>query len=55
MYGKKVNLYYKGRNTFTTTFGGIVTMIIIVSVFAYTTYRASIMFEKSDTKITSTV
>ncbi|CDW84258.1 UNKNOWN [Stylonychia lemnae] len=51
VYGEKIQLTYQGRETFNTTPGASVSIIVIAVILAYAIYRAFILVTLGDTQI----
>ena len=52
LYGKKISMTYWGEDSFKTTYGGIISLLIKLIVFAYACILISVIFKRGDTKKT---
>ena len=46
IFGEKINLTYKGRGTFTTLPGALVSVLILITILAFTVYRFYVMVNR---------
>ncbi len=51
IYGQQINLTYKGDDTFKTTPGAVMSLIIIILLVGYASFRAYVLLEKKDPNI----
>lgn len=51
IYGEKINLTYKGDDSFKTLPGASASIIIIVLLLAFSVFRMIVLFTKSDPNI----
>lgn len=51
IYGEKISLTYQGNETFRTTPGASVSIVVIGVILAYAIYRAFILVSLSDTTV----
>ena len=51
MYGKPVTMTYRGKETFKTTFGGIVSLILVVFLLSVFGFKLQDMFQHNNTEI----
>ena len=52
IYGKSIVLNYKGKETYTTHFGGAVSIIIYCVLFGYFAVLFKMLIERDETNVT---
>ena len=53
IYGEQIRLSYQGKNTFTTSPGAIVTLLVVAMTLAYGIYRAYILMTLNGTNVSN--
>ena len=53
MYGEKISLTFKGKETFNTVLGAIVTIVVLVVMILYSMRMLRVMIERTGTVISS--
>jgi hypothetical protein len=48
MFGENVKLTYKGKETFTTTFGSLLSLIILIMLLSFAGYKLFILVSRSN-------
>ncbi len=51
IYGESVTLTYKGESSFKTVPGAIATVLVLLTVLAFSTYRTLIFVTKSEPEV----
>eukprot|EP00347_Sterkiella_histriomuscorum_P017330 403349798 len=51
LYGKSVQLTYKGQETYKSMVGASISFIIICTLFSYLVFKINVLFTKNDTKL----
>ena len=55
MFGEHVKLTYKGEESFTTTFGGLLSMLLIFVLLSFSIYKTSLMISRSNPNVSQHV
>ncbi len=50
LYGQKINLKFKGRDSYKTKFGGVLSLLLIAGMTAYTISRFVVLVQRSEQK-----
>ena len=52
MFGQAISLNYEGEDTFKTIPGGVLSLILLLAMGAYTILKGSYMFDRREWKLT---
>jgi len=55
IYGRQLNLTYKGSDTYKTSFGAFVSMFVLALIFAYGAYRSFRLFNRIGPEVSKKV
>ena len=51
MFGESVKLTYKGKETFTTTYGSILSMLILLMLASFSAYKLFILVTRNNPNV----
>ena len=51
LYGEQVALTYKGEGSFKTVPGAVTTLLVLITMLAFTTYRMIVFVTKADPEV----